>query len=33
MSLPRAYQDPHEPGALDGVNPFAKAQKLKTPEA
>ena len=33
MSLPRAYEDPHEPEALGGVNPFAKAQKLKTPKA
>ena len=33
MSLPRAYEDPHEPGALDGVEPFAKAHKLKTPHA
>ena len=31
--MPRAYEDLHEPGALGGVNPFAKAQKLKTPEA
>ena len=30
MSLPRAYE---EPGALGGVEPFAKAQKLKTPQA
>ena len=33
MSLPRAYEDPQEPGALGGVDPFAKAQKLKTPQA
>ena len=33
MSLPRAYEDPQEPGALGGVEPFAKAQKLKTPQA
>ena len=33
MSLPRAYEDPHEPGGLDGVEPFAKAHKLKTPDA
>ena len=33
MSLPRAYEDPHAPGALGGVEPFAKAQKLKTPQA
>ena len=33
MSLPRAYEVPHEPGALDGVEPFAKAHQLKTPEA
>ena len=34
MSLPRAYEDPNEPGALDGVEPFAKAHQLKkTPEA
>ena len=33
MSLPRAYEDPHEPEALGGVNPFAKALKLKTPKA
>ena len=33
MSLPRAYEDPHEPGALGVVEPFAKAHKLKTPEA
>ena len=33
MSLPRAYEDPHEPGALGGVEPFAKAHKLETPEA
>ena len=31
MSLPRAYEDPHEPGALGGVKPFAQAHKLKTP--
>ena len=23
----------HEPGALDGVDPFAKAHQLKTPQA
>ena len=33
MSLPRACEDPQEPGALGGVEPFAKAQKLKTPQA
>ena len=33
MSLPRAYEDPQEPGALGGVEPFAKAQILKTPQA
>ena len=33
MLLPRAYEDPQEPGALGGVEPFAKAQKLKTPQA
>ena len=33
MSLPRAYEDSHEPGALGVVEPFAKAHKLKTPEA
>ena len=33
MSLPRAYEDPHEPGALGGVKPFAQAHKLKTPQA
>ena len=33
MSLPRAYEDPHEPGALGVVEPFAKAHKLKTPDA
>ena len=33
MSLPRAYEDPQEPWALGGVEPFAKAQKLKTPQA
>ena len=33
MSLPRAYEDPHEPGALGGVDPFAKAHQLKTPDA
>ena len=33
MSLPRAYEDPQEPGALGGVEAFAKAQKLKTPQA
>ena len=33
MSLPRAYKDPHEPGALGGVKPFAQAHKLKTPQA
>ena len=33
MSLPRAHEDPQEPGALGGVEPFAKAQKLKTPQA
>ena len=27
MSLPRAYEDPHEPGGLDGVEPFTKAHK------
>ena len=27
MSLPRAYEDPQEPGALGGVEPFAKAHK------
>ena len=32
MSLPRAYEDPHEPGALGWVEPFAKAHKLKTPQ-
>ena len=32
MSLPRAYEDPQEPGALGGVEPFAKGQKLKTPQ-
>ena len=29
MSLPRAYEDPQEPGALGGVQPFAQAHKLK----
>ena len=33
MSLSRAYEDPQEPGALGGVDPFVKAQKLKTPQA
>ena len=33
VSLPRAYEDPHEPGALGGIEPFAKDQKLKTPQA
>ena len=33
MSLPRAYEDPQEPGALGGVRPFAQAHKLKTPQA
>ena len=28
MSLPRAYEDLHEPGALGGVAPFAKARRL-----
>ena len=29
MSLTCAYEYPQEPGALGGVEPFAKAQKLK----
>ena len=29
MSLPRAYEDPHERGALGEVEPFAKAHQLK----
>ena len=33
MSLPRAYEDPQEPGDLGGAQPFAKAHKLKTPQA
>ena len=33
MSLPRAYEDPHEPGPLGGVEPFAKAHQLKTSQA
>ena len=33
MSLARAYEDPHEQGALGGVDLFAKAHKLKTPQA
>ena len=33
MSLARAYEDPHERGALGGVEPFAKAHKLKTHQA
>ena len=33
MSLPRAYEDPQAPGALGGVQPFAQAHKLKTPQA
>ena len=33
MSLARAYEDPHEPGALGGADPFAKAHKLKTLQA
>ena len=33
MSLPRAYEDPQAPGALGGVQPFARAHKLKTPQA
>ena len=32
MSLPRAYEDPLEPGALGGVQPLAQAHKLKTPQ-
>ena len=31
--MPRAYEDPQEPGVLGGVEPFAKAQKLKTSQA
>ena len=31
MSLPRAYEDPQEPWALGGVEPFAKAHQLKKP--
>ena len=33
MSLPRAYEDPQEPRALGGVQPFAQALELKTPQA
>ena len=33
MSLPHAHEDPHEQGALGGVEPFAKAHQLKTPQA
>ena len=33
MSLARAYEDSHEQGALGGVDPFAKAHKLKTSQA
>ena len=33
MSLPRAYEDPNDPRALGGVDPFAKADHLKTPQA
>ena len=33
MSLPRAYEDLHEPEVLGGVDPFAKALQLKTPQA
>ena len=33
MSLPHAYEDPQEPRTLGGVEPFAKAKKLKTPQA
>ena len=33
ISLPRAYEDPQEPGALGGVEPFAKAHQLKTQQA
>ena len=33
MSLPSAYEDPQEPGALVGIQPFAKAHKLKTPDS
>ena len=33
MSLPRAYEDPQEPGALSGVQPSAQAHKVKTPQA
>ena len=33
MSLARAYEDPHEPGALGGADPFAKAHKSKTLQA
>ena len=31
MSLPRAYEDPHEPGALGGVDPFANKPSVLTP--
>ena len=33
MSLPRAYEDPQELGDLGGVQPFAQAHKLKTPQS
>lgn len=33
MSLARAYEDPHERRVLGGVEPFAKAHELKTPQA
>ena len=32
MSLPRGYEDSHEPGALGRVKHFAQAHKLKTPQ-
>ena len=33
MSLPLTYEDPHERGVLGGVEPFATAHQLKTPQA
>ena len=33
MFLPLTYEDPHERGVLGGVEPFATAHQLKTPQA
>lgn len=33
MLLPLTYEDPHERGVLGGVEPFATAHQLKTPQA